>query len=285
MKRRHLKAGAAAGTAILAGWPSLPARADIAVPVVSSFLGSQLWSLPLLGGVILLEALIVWALVGKRREHGLGRVLGQLAAVNLLSTLFGFAYLLFSPDDFSFELEPVFFKMLGLTIFIEFLGLFYFYGRGKRSEPLSRLRVLGLSVLINAPSYLLLGWLMYATYHQRTPRYLGQTALRELRTMVETYAVDAGGVYPKDLQTLIATAQAAHYWREPRIPGARGFFRSWPEGASLLLRPGQPPRPDSAGYRALLDKKGEVCGYQLYGYDHEGRAIKPRPGEFGSPCE
>lgn len=283
MKHRSLTSAAAIATLALLA-VALPARADIAVPVVSSFLGSQLWSLPLLGGVILLEALMVWALVGRRRELGFGRVLGHLAVVNLLSTLFGFAYLLFSPDDFNFELEPVFFKMLALTIVIEFVGLFYFYGKRKRSQPLSRLRVLGLSVLLNAPSYLLLGLLMYATYHQRPPRRQGETAMRELGTMAENYAVDNGGLYPKDLQTLIAAGEAGGYWREPRVPGARGFFRSWPSGESLLLRPGQPPRPNSAGYRSRLNKKGAVCGYEIYGYDEYGHALKTKLSEPDTPC-
>lgn len=260
------------------------ARADVAVPVVSEALGSRLWSLPMLAGVILLEALIVWIALGRSQGFSFVRVLGQLAVVNGCSTLLGMAWTLLGPEAMASKIEPLFFELLVLTVLSELPVMLWFYRPSRQTQPLARWRLPALTLGMNALSYLLMGLLLYAGYRQQEPRAAVLAGIRSLEGLAETYGANHG-VYAPNTEALVADAQAANYWYGVDLPAAPGFFRQWPAGASMLLTSGQPPRALSVGYRALKDKQGRVCGYELYGYQTASLPLRLNPNEpSGSPC-
>ena len=113
-------------------------------------------------------------------------------------------------------------------------------------------------------------------------------SVRALKDMVEIYAVDHNGLYPEDLAALraAATRPGANYWQELNKPAPTGFFREFPPGPSLLLMPGEAPRPDSLEYRPLRDKTGRPCGYVIEGYDGGGSKLTEGGKEHlaSEPC-
>ncbi|HEY9841094.1 MAG TPA: hypothetical protein V6D23_11605, partial [Candidatus Obscuribacterales bacterium] len=242
------------------------------------------WSISLLLPIVAIEAFLVWYLLGRHLSYAFWKVLAQLAFVNATTALLGIVVLVcvdvYAP-------EPLFLLQLGLTIVFEFLLLYRYYAARKRPQRVSPGLLLGVTALINLPSYLLLFGLLYAFY-EGPARFRGVNPyMHNLQAMVETYAVDAGGLYPENLAALEAAASKPEtfYWKELRRPRGRGFFRDLPPGASLVLLPDEPPRPDSISYRPIL-KAGKPCGYEITGYDYQGKPIveKDSAASFRVEC-
>ncbi|HEY9841782.1 MAG TPA: hypothetical protein V6D23_15075 [Candidatus Obscuribacterales bacterium] len=271
-------------SALLASLLALPARADIAVPVTAYYLGSLDWAIPLLLPIVAIEAFLVWYLLGRHLSYSFWKVLAQLAFVNATTALLGIAVLVcvdvYTP-------EPLFLLQLGLTIVFEFLLLYRYYAARKRPQRVSPGLLLGVTALINLPSYLLLFGLLYAFY-EGSARFRGvKPYMENLQNMVETYAVDSGGLFPENLAALEAAASKpdTYYWRELNRPRGRGFFHDLPPGASLVLLPGETPRPDSISYKPIM-QAGKPCGYEIEGYDYQGKPIveKDSAASFRVEC-
>lgn len=289
-----------AGTA-LATVP-LAALADVAVPVSANYLGSLWLAIPLLIPVIAIEALILWAMLGKRLGQSIWWSLRQMAWINLVTSLVGTAFLLvlevYSP-------EPLFFVQFLLTIGLEFLLLLRPTRIERSLGKVTRTQLFGLSGLMNLPSYALLFVLLWFNYAgpSRNPNLRSQ--MEKLQTMVETYAVDWGGLYPDSLEQLRAEATRRQYWNEPRLPSQTRFFRDPYQRDSMLLFSGDSPRPYGIAYRPLYRapgtrptanlaeqagqgaKNGPACGYEISGYGYDGKllTVNGTPKVLRAGCE
>lgn len=113
--------------------------------------------------------------------------------------------------------------------------------------------------------------------------------MHTLQTIVETYAVDWGGVYPADVEALKieATQAGREYWKEFTNPfsGQSGEGLSYGDATHVWLqKQGGILRPheDEAGlvlYAPVKDCRG-IIKYFIYGLDKKGQTVKDRGRDF-----
>lgn len=101
--------------------------------------------------------------------------------------------------------------------------------------------------------------------------------MHTLQTMVETYAVDWGGVYAADLKGLKAEAQsssAGKYWKDLTNPvsGKNGIG---PQGALLDIKDYKPNSALAGGvvYEPIKQKNASIVLYYIYGIGKDGKFI------------
>lgn len=107
-----------------------------------------------------------------------------------------------------------------------------------------------------------------------------------LQTIVETYAVDWGGVYPPHLKALKleATKTGRDYWKEFTNPytGKSGESASYTDADHSRFQAGDSlPNADEAGlvlYAPVGEK--DIVKYFIYGLDKAGRALVDRGHDF-----
>ena len=99
----------------------------------------------------------------------------------------------------------------------------------------------------------------------KTPKVYMHT----LQTMVETYAVDWGGLYPPNLAALEAEARRPDrgYWKELITTPPRRFFQPRPSPLAMVLPPAAAPQPNTMVYQPRFNRAGMACSYEIYGYD------------------
>lgn len=263
---------------ILLLW-ALPARADVAIPLVDIVFGSGT-TIPLLLGVILLETLIVWFTFAHKTSYSFLQVLGQLALMNGVTTLIGYFFVF--GDVRETQLESVFKLMFVLTLLIETAIFYYFYSPSKSEQKVPA--ILGSGLLANLTSYALLFALLYNTYEYTPRRPLLKGSMHSLQTMVETYAVDWGGLYAPTIEALETEAKepGKSYWRAIEIPGTKRFYQKKSPGQSLLLRSNEQSRPYSIRYSPLLMPKHDdrAYGYQIVAYGRDGKLLTQKEKVF-----
>ncbi len=96
--------------------------------------------------------------------------------------------------------------------------------------------------------------------------------MHSLEIMVETYALDRGGVYAADLTHLEADAKKRDYWRNMTNPYQ-------PDAPAMKLYQDYKPGPESAGlvlYAPEADAEGYLSRYQIYGTDSQGQLIQEK---------
>lgn len=128
-----------------------------------------------------------------------------------------------------------------------------------------------------------------------------KTNMHTLQFMLETYAVDWGGVYPRNIRSLRQEAIARGYWEEftnpyinPKGSGLSGLyedFERWREATQykvfekrflygLRVRSEEPPdmKAIEKKYRGMLiyEWVSEVK-YYIYGLDGKGQLIRDYP--------
>ncbi len=96
-----------------------------------------------------------------------------------------------------------------------------------------------------------------------------------LQTMIETYGVDNGGVYPHSLGALYQEAKQGDYWKEPRNPASQeaGPGKSFQEA-------GYPPMPGAVTYQPVFDKNNHITTYRIQAYDFNGKWVKEKEKIF-----
>jgi len=102
--------------------------------------------------------------------------------------------------------------------------------------------------------------------------------MHSFQTMVETYAVDWGEVYPRSSAALLEEANQTPnpYWKELVNPftDQEGFGQAFQDL-------GQPAVPGSIAYEAIPESKtGEIKGYKIYGYDKGGKYVQDKNVDF-----
>lgn len=113
--------------------------------------------------------------------------------------------------------------------------------------------------------------------------------MHTLQSIVETYAVDWGGVYPRDIEALKleATQAGRDYWKDFTNPytGKSGEGLSYGDASHVWLqKQGGILRPhaDEAGlvlYAPVKDCRG-IVKYFVYGLDKEGQTVKDKGRDF-----
>lgn len=105
-----------------------------------------------------------------------------------------------------------------------------------------------------------------------------------LQTMIETYGVDTGGVYPANLQELEIEAKRedqgwSPYWKELTNPYTQytGYGKAFTDA-------GQPPVEGIVLYQPVLQTaqhgKTEVLGYAVYAYKSDTERIQDQGRDF-----
>lgn len=102
--------------------------------------------------------------------------------------------------------------------------------------------------------------------------------MHTLQTIVETYAVDFGGVYAPNIEELKKEAQKSGfaYWKEFQNP-----FN--PDGISYQNFNQFAAGPESAGrvfYEPIADENGSITHYKIYGADSKGQLIQDKGETF-----
>lgn len=106
----------------------------------------------------------------------------------------------------------------------------------------------------------------------RAPSSSVKANMHTLQTMVETYAVDYGGVYPPSVQVLEKEAKAKGYWKDFTNPtsGYSGYGKSyvneWDSKAEGIVTY-DPVKPD-------------YTKYFIYGHDPKGKRIQNKDRDF-----
>lgn len=114
--------------------------------------------------------------------------------------------------------------------------------------------------------------------------------MHTLQTMVETYAVDWGGLYPDNLETLQREAQNTDtaYWKDLINPIPQQtkekllFWEHEVTKADLrglgysIINEGQPVRPGSVSYLPEANQ----TRYWIYGYNKDGQRIQNQGHDF-----
>ena len=264
----------------LAFFFSLPARADIAIAPTSMFLGGLIYVWPILIAVVLIETLILWRFWGRSQNYSLRRVCGQILVINVITTLLGMLVLLFS-EVLLFYFLPLsstylpFVLFFGVTVIAEALLLkqYYFPTAENGLSASSHYRA---SLAINLPSYLLLANLiLWGGIQQREasrPHYT-KPEMHKLQTLVETYAVDWGGVYPPSIETLEYDAKNSSqpYWKDILDKN----------GEPALMNADEPARPFGIRYVPERDPEtGALTLYWIYGYDRKGEYLQDKGQTF-----
>jgi len=108
----------------------------------------------------------------------------------------------------------------------------------------------------------------------------------ELQTLLETYAVDAGGLYPQNREQLKQQALSGQYWKELDLPSCQDYFL-W-QGIENQLK-GKVP----AKRKTFLEVSDPIqacairylpadnfSGYFIYGYGPEQTRIKDKGQDF-----
>jgi len=256
-----------------------PAWADIAIAPVSLYLSGWVLLWPLLIGVILLESLLLWQFWGKKAEYGPLKVLGQVAIINVLSTLAGGLFLILG--DF-WSLHEAFLPLLiyfFLTLGLETALLAQYYTPAKTAQKLGKTAVWSASFTLNLSSYFVIILALVVIpksewkSERASSRYSIRANMHSLQSLIETYGVDWAGEYPADLYALEKEAKlpANPYWLELRDPHSK----------SPLLYPGEPPRPFAIEYLPMVDAKtGKRLSYWIYGYDKNGQKLLDRSRVF-----
>lgn len=138
--------------------------------------------------------------------------------------------------------------------------------------------IIGFLILLALPNYLGAGG------DCRPPSSSVKANMHTVQTMVETYAVDWGGIYPATLKALEIEAKKTEttaYWKEITNPitGYTGVGRA-------LIDMGQSPQEGVVVYQAVYAKdpsaegKTAALSYVLYGYEKATERIQDKGRDY-----
>ncbi|MEZ0368088.1 MAG: DUF3352 domain-containing protein [Candidatus Sericytochromatia bacterium] len=99
------------------------------------------------------------------------------------------------------------------------------------------------------------------------------------QTIVETYAVDYGGIYPATVAEMVKEAQQRDYWREFTNP----FSQESGMGPALIDYQDYKPGAEMAGkvlYQPAANEDGQITSYKIYGVDQAGALILDKGETF-----
>ncbi|MGV3526233.1 MAG: hypothetical protein ACO1RX_18585 [Candidatus Sericytochromatia bacterium] len=164
-----------------------------------------------------------------------------------------------------------------------FQGFSLWLGQTKPTKREQK-RVLRMSQSLVFALLFALGWglLMRPNFTSGTDQRSEKTSsvkanMHTLQTMLETYAVDWGGVYPPSLNVLYQDAQIPNraYWKELTNPytAQRGLGKALQEDK-------RPPQAGMATYLPEPAAKGVITRYWIYGYSKHAKRIRDRSGDF-----
>ena len=110
----------------------------------------------------------------------------------------------------------------------------------------------------------------FVTAHQQAKNSAVKANMHTVQMLVETFAVDNGGFYPKDLGTLEAEGTKNNYWKVLENP----FLKDKKAIIEFnLFKEADPEFGGTVIYKPIVNEKG-ISQYEIFGCDEDGNLIK-----------
>ena len=262
------------------------AFADTGIPfvaMIANFIagGSLLFIIP----VVFIESLVIWLLLSKPVGDGYKKALLQSLIINAITTVIGFAGgFLFGLTSYMRISEAIsrIITILVISFVITVAIEIYILSKCYKNNPATTKT----GILMNIPSYIFL-FLIFAffinlkDFGYDNPVVQMRENMHSFQTMIETYAIDSGGIYPNDFESLRKEAIKMDYLTVGENPCIKKvtymdilFNKFKLESIVRITKNKEKSNPCSIEYTPFKDKKGAITSYEIRGYDTKGNIVK-----------